>query len=141
MTFHQPDPARSGLRKTAAAISIAAVSLLSAGGVFAAGKSNAELDAQYQREKAVCTSGQSNQDKATCLREAGAAYQQAKQGRLNDGQQTQYSANAVNRCKALPASDQADCQRRIENPTDVEGNAPSGGILRKDVTIVPATTQ
>jgi hypothetical protein len=141
MTFPQPHPTRAGLRKAAAAVSIAAVSLLTAGGVFAAGKSNSELDAQYQREKAVCTSGQSNQDKATCLREAGAAYQQAKQGRLNDGQQTQYSSNAVNRCKALPASDQADCQRRIENPTDVEGSAPSGGILRKDVTIVPATTQ
>jgi len=141
MTLSQQTLARSGLYKTAAALSIVAAGLLATTTTFAAGKSNAELDAQYQREKAVCTSGQSNQDKATCLREAGAAYQQAKQGRLNDGQQAQYSSNAVNRCKALPASDQADCQRRIENPSDVEGSAPSGGILRKDVTIVPATTQ
>ncbi|MCW5296795.1 hypothetical protein [Herbaspirillum lusitanum] len=141
MTFPQQKPARTGLRNTAAALSIAAAGLLATTCAFAAGKSNAELDAQYQREKAVCTSGQSNQDKATCLREAGAAYQQARQGRLNDGQQAQYSSNALERCKALPAGDQADCQRRIENPSDVEGSVPSGGILRKDVTIVPATTQ
>lgn len=141
MTFPQQNPARTGLRKTAAALGLAAAGLLAANCAFAAAKSNSELEAQYQREKAVCTSGQSNQDKATCLREAGAAYQQAKQGKLNDGQQAQYSANALDRCKALPAGDQADCQRRIENPSDVEGSAPSGGILRKDVTIVPATTQ
>jgi hypothetical protein len=141
MTFSQQNLARPGLRKTAAALSIAAAGLLAATCAFAAGKSNTELDAQYQREKAVCTSGQSNQDKATCLREAGAAYQQAKQGKLNDGQQAQYSSNAVDRCKSLPANDQADCQRRIQSPSDVEGSAPSGGILRKDVTIVPATTQ
>lgn len=141
MTFPQQNVARTGLRKTAAALSIAAAGLLTTTCAFAAGKSNAELDAQYQREKAVCTSGQSNQDKATCMREAGAAYQQAKQGRLNDGQQAQYSSNAVDRCKSLPVSDRADCQRRIESPSDVEGSAPSGGILRKDVTIVPATTQ
>lgn len=141
MTFPQQNPARTGLRKTAAALGLAAAGLLATNCAFAAAKSNSELEAQYQREKAVCTSGQSNQDKATCLREAGAAYQQAKQGKLNDGQQAQYSANALDRCKALPAGDQADCQRRIENPSDVEGSAPSGGILRKDVTVVPATTQ
>ena len=128
-----------GLRKTIAMLSVAVAGLLVAGTAFAAGKSNAELDAQYQREKAVCTSGQSNQDKATCLREAGAAYQQAKQGSLQTNQSQQYSQNAVERCKSLPTQDQMDCQRRIDNPTELEGNALSGGILRKDVTVVPAS--
>ena len=47
-----------------------ACAVLVAGTASAAGMkdSNAsELAARYQREKAVCTSGQSNQDKATCL--------------------------------------------------------------------------
>jgi len=148
MTFPQPHIARSSahpaLRQSVAALSLAAAGLMLASSAFAAGakgKSNTELDAQYQREKAVCTSGQSNQDKATCLREAGAAYQQAKEGKLSSNQSPQYSQNALERCKALPASDQADCQRRIDSPSDIEGSAPSGGILRKDVTVVPATSQ
>ncbi len=151
MTFPDQNIAHSSqalhhpaLHKTVAMLSVAAAGLLIAGSAFAAGaggKSNAELDAQYQREKAVCTSGQSNQDKATCLREAGAAYQQAKQGSLQTNQSQQYSQNAVERCKSLPTQDQMDCQRRIDNPTEVEGNARSGGILRKDVTVVPATSQ
>ena len=127
---------------TAAAVSLTLAGLMLASSAFAAGpkgKSTSELDAQYQREKEVCTSGQSNQDKATCLREAGAAYQQARQGRLNDGQQAQYRQNALDRCKALPAPDQEDCARRIERPSDVEGSSQSGGMLRKDVTVVPAT--
>ena len=149
MTFPHQNIAHSSqhsrhtaLRHTVAMLSVATAGLLMAGSAFAAGaggKSNAELDAQYQREKAVCTSGQSNQDKATCLREAGAAYQQAKRGSLQTNQSQQYSQNAIERCKSLPTQDQADCQRRIDNPTEVEGNALSGGILRKEVTVVPAS--
>jgi len=149
MTFSHPNIAprtkplaHLALRKTVAMLSVAAAGLLITSAALAAGasgKSNAELDAQYQREKAVCTSGQSNQDKATCLREAGAAYQQAKQGSLQTNQSQQYSRNAIERCKSLPTQDQADCQRRIDNPTEVDGNALSGGILRKEVTVVPAS--
>ncbi|EJL91746.1 hypothetical protein PMI16_01508 [Herbaspirillum sp. CF444] len=153
MTFPRPHIAHStghfhphsyhpALRKAIAMLSVAAVCLLVASTAFAAattGKNNAELNAQYQREKAACTSGQSNQDKATCLREAGAAYQQARQGKLDANQSQQYSQNAVERCKSLPTQDQADCQRRIDNPTEIEGNALSGGILRKEVTVVPAS--
>lgn len=146
MTFPQqlPEQAIAGLRhprRLALAMAGAGLGLaMLAGSAFGAGN-NADLEAQYQREKAVCTSGQSNQDRATCLREAGAAYQQAKQGKLSAGANPQYSQNAVERCKALPAQDQLDCQRRIDNPSDVEGSAQSGGILRKDVTIVPAPAQ
>jgi hypothetical protein len=40
---------------------------------------SADAQARYQQERAVCLSGQSNQDRATCLREADAA--------LADGQE------------------------------------------------------
>jgi hypothetical protein len=112
--------------------------LLLSASVLAAGAANSDLEAQYQHDKMACTNGQSNQDRATCLREAGAAYQQAKQGKLNNGPTTPYGKNALERCKALPAQDQADCRRRIDNPSDIEGSVQSGGILRKDVTIIPA---
>ena len=41
-----------------------------------------DANARYQAERAVCQSGQSNQDRATCLKEAGAALHEAKMGRL-----------------------------------------------------------
>ena len=38
----------------------------------------ADAQARYQQDRAACMSGQSNQDHATCLREAGAALAQAR---------------------------------------------------------------
>jgi hypothetical protein len=44
-----------------------------------------EARAVYDRELAVCKSNQSNQDRATCLLEANAAYAQARRGGLTGG--------------------------------------------------------
>lgn len=41
-----------------------------------------EAQARYQHERAACMEGSSNQDRATCLKEAAAAYQEAKAGQL-----------------------------------------------------------
>jgi len=98
-----------------------------------------KLEAQYQLEQATCNSGQSQQDRTTCLREAGAAYAQAKQGRLSsDASVQQYRQNALIRCQALPVQDQTACRRRMDEPTALEGSVGAGGILRKEVTIIPA---
>lgn len=54
---------------------------------FGADKSAAaEARAVYDRELAVCKSNQSNQDRATCLLEANAAYAQARRGGLTGGE-------------------------------------------------------
>ncbi len=139
MTFSQHHRTPPRCPYVLVSLGLATAGLLLIGNVFAAG--NGDLDAQYQREKATCSNGQSNQDRATCLREAGAAYQQAKQGKLSNSPGMPYNQNALERCKILPPQDQADCQRRIDSPSDIEGSARSGGILRKDVTIVPAPAQ
>jgi len=89
----------------------------------------------YQRDRAMCNSGQSNQDRATCLKEAGAAYGEARRGQLNDDQ-TRYNQNALERCKALPAEDMQACQRRIMGEGMAEGSAQEGGIYRRIETPV-----
>ena len=118
----------------------AIVALLLTGNAYGAtAKDNAELNAQYQRDKEACISGQSHQDRATCLREAGAVYRDAKQGTLDSGMaEQQYQKNELARCKALPPQDQEDCRRRITNPTALDGSVNDGGILRKSVTTIPA---
>lgn len=126
-----------------------ALAALACGALFAGTASAAESaasssDARYQRERAACDSGRSNQDRATCLKEAGAAKADAKRGVLADGASPQTrEVNAIARCKALPAKDQTDCMARIDGPsgpnarTMTSGSVGGGGILRETVTTVP----
>src|SRR3546814_2078968 len=47
-------------------------------GAYTTGKAGTTPQAQYQADVAHCKSGQSNQDQATCMQEAGAALEAAK---------------------------------------------------------------
>lgn len=114
---------------------VAASLLLVAGATMAATASDAQL--RYQQERKVCLSGSSNQDRATCLREAGAALQEARRGRLSAGS-GDLGDNAVARCAALPQADRDDCVLRIREGT-TSGSAQQGGILRELVRPVPAS--
>lgn len=114
---------------------VAASLLLAAGAAMAAKTSDAQL--RYQQERKVCLSGASNQDRATCLREAGAALQEASRGRLAAGSGGELGANAVARCAALPPADRDDCVMRMREGA-TSGSAAQGGVLRELVRPVPA---
>lgn len=96
--------------------------------------------AQYEAERARCLGGSTGQDQASCLRSAGAAYQAIKQNRLHDPS-TSYRANALARCKSLPASDQSDCESRVEGAAMSSGSVKGGGVFKETVTttIGPST--
>ena len=96
--------------------------------------------ARYQQERAARTSGQSNQDRATCLREASAAFAQAKQHGLDDST-AQHALNATKRCERLPDADRRDCIARIQGQGTTSGSVAGGGIYRELVTreTVPPT--
>jgi hypothetical protein len=115
------------------AVVVAAV-LLFAGIASAAKMSDAQL--RYQQERAVCMNGTSNQDRATCLKEAGAAWQEAKRAGLATSGDANLKQNRLQRCEALPAQDREDCAMRIEHGTE-SGSAPQGGILRQVERPVP----
>lgn len=95
-----------------------------------------DANARYQAERAVCTSGQSNQSRATCLREAGAALQEAKRGRLNDNPAAD-GQNALLRCNALPPDDKDACQRRVNGEGTTSGSVLEGGELHELTVTVP----
>ena len=111
--------------------------MLVAGMAAAAGGNQSEAQARYQRDRAACMSGQSNQDRATCLREAGAALGEAKRGQLRDGQSS-YEKNQTMRCDRLTAGDRDDCLRRMHGEGTVSGSVEGGGIYRELRTTVPA---
>lgn len=112
---------------------VAASLLLAAGAAIAATASDAQL--RYQQERRACLSGASNQDRATCLREAGAALQEASRGRLAAGSGSQFADNAVARCAALPPANRDECVMRMREGR-TSGSAAQGGVLRELVSPV-----
>ena len=105
------------------------LAVLTAGALLSASAFAADAPASStaQSERARCESGQSNQDRATCLKEVGAAQGEARAGNLTGGASEQ---NATDRCKALPASDQAACMGRL-NGGSSSGSVEGGGIIRE----------
>lgn len=116
---------------------LAAGLCLGAGSAIAAeGNKSGGTSATIAQERANCMSGNTNQDRATCLREAGAAQQEFQRGNLRDT--GDYASNASKRCAALPAVEKADCERRAMGEGSVSGSVGSGGVVRELVTPVPA---
>ena len=102
---------------------------------WAAGdKATTEAQQRYQQERARCMSGQSQQDKATCLKEAHAAYQESRRGGLASQGDAQLSTNATERCSAQPAADRAACVDRITGAGSSEGSVKGGGLMRQTET-------
>lgn len=100
-------------------------------------KTNTDLQAQYKADVAFCNSGQSNEDKPTCLREAGAALEEARRNRLGNGNQA-FDKNEVARCQALPAAERDDCMLQMSGKdTITKGSVGAGGVLRETTITIP----
>lgn len=118
----------NGLSRSMSLVGGAAALLLLAGAASAAKVSEAQK--RYQEERAVCMKGASNQDRATCLKEAAAALQEAKREGLATSGDAKLKQNSLTRCNAVPAKDREDCVARIEQGKTT-GSAQQGGILRE----------
>lgn len=98
--------------------------------------SSAELraaNARYTQDVALCKSGGSHQDRATCLQEAGAALAEARRGALDKGT-ADLAANRILRCDPLPADQRKDCIARMQGQGTTSGSVEGGGIYRELVT-------
>lgn len=115
-------------------LALAAIFALFSGvSVQAADGTQSNANAAFQRQHTACMNGTSNEDRATCLREANAALQAGKKGQLTDPQ-AQMEKNRLSRCNVLPEKDRSDCIQRMQPGGIVEGSARSGGILRESIT-------
>jgi len=116
----------------------AAGALLGASAAVAAARDEPS-DAQrvYQIDRAACIAGKTHQDRATCLREAAAALQEAKRGRLDD-RQAEFERNRLARCDKQPPEDREYCVRRMKGEGTTSGSVEGGGIYRElAVPVVP----
>ena len=123
--------------RTLAFASLTALACLS----FSAGAQTAAPPgsaARMQAERATCDGVQ--QDKAACLREAGAARQEAGRAGLTSAGT---GGSVTARCDLQPAADRADCEARLRGApgttTTTSGSVMGGGILRETVTPLPPT--
>ncbi|BEP63370.1 hypothetical protein GmRootV213_39240 [Variovorax sp. V213] len=117
---------------------LSAAALLAA--VFSASIAQAQAPGSAERaqqERATCDGVQ--QDRAACLREAGAARQEAGRNGLTSVGPGRADANAMARCREQPSADRADCEARLQGGarTSTEGSVMGGGIIRETVTPLP----
>jgi hypothetical protein len=103
-----------------------------------AGDNAAAAKSTYEKERADCEAGRTAEDRATCLKEAGAAAAERKRNTLdNTGSARQ---NAIDRCNLVAPKDKTDCLARIEGPTQsnqkttTSGSVAGGGVLRETTT-------
>lgn len=94
--------------------------------------------AQLQQERRNCETGNTQQDKATCLREVGAAAQESKRGNLTTEGSTK--GNAMDRCQQLPAGERADCIARIKGPQSPNQTVTTSGSVAGGGTITETRT-
>ncbi|GAP35246.1 hypothetical protein [Piscinibacter sakaiensis] len=140
-----PSPAScrpTGARRVAAGLLAAVAASLSFGAAAAAATPHAdEARARFERERAACLEGRSHQDRATCLREATNAYDEAR--RPSSGPQSRPDAdqrrrNALARCERVRDEDRADCRRLALGEGTRSGSVEGGGVIKEIVTEVPA---
>ena len=91
----------------------------------------------YQQERGRCLRNESGQDRATCLKEAGAAYQEARRDGLRKAPGTDLARNATQRCQAQPSADRDACVQRVLGVGSTHGSVTGGGLIRQTETPAP----
>ncbi len=95
---------------------------------------------RYQQDRANCLAGKTAESQQTCLKEAGAALQAAREHELKSPSPSQIAANERKRCETLSGGDKADCLKRAAGlDTTVSGSVAAGGDIKETVTVVPGT--
>lgn len=85
----------------------------------------------YQAERAACMRRPAGDERRTCLREMGAAQQEARRGGLTAPGEAEYEKNRLARCQVhKTAEDRALCERLMKEGT-VSGSVEGGGIYRE----------
>lgn len=108
-----------------------ALALTALAGPVLAGTAASAATQQYKLDRAACMRGATNQERATCLKEAGAVLREARRGGMGKSTDSQLANNRIARCDAQPAADREDCLRRMGGEGSTSGSAQQGGIARE----------
>ena len=127
------DTARS--RSSLVSFGVAALlAVTAATAQVATGTTGIDATGSYRHEVQSCLSGVTQQDQATCLREARNAQAEKQRGALDNG--AALEANRMALCDALAGEDKAACQARMMGYGNTSGSVAGGGVLREVETVV-----
>ena len=113
---------------------VAAAALACGASVAGSAEANAAR-AEGLKYRQACMSGQTHQDRATCLKEANNFLAELKR---NPGQfdgSASLDANAKARCEPMTGSERTACMARASGQGKVSGSVESGGVYRELVTL------
>ena len=106
----------------------------------ASGTTGIDATGNASSEMAACNSGQTQQDRETCMKEVRNANAAKRAGKLGNG--ADFSANAMKRCEVFKASDdQVACRARVMSDSKAQGSIASGGVLREAETVITPAAQ
>ncbi len=126
--------------RTALQPTLAALLLIGAAASHAA-QDDAKL--RYERDRQACLSGNTQQARDVCLREAGAALESSRASQLRSAGPAAQTNNATERCDVFTKADEhAACLARVQGPGSASGSVMQGGVLRESttttITVIPA---
>lgn len=126
---------RSMIRSGASALLAAGISL----GAMAQSTVVESPEARFKREQAACLNGSSHQDRATCLKEATNALDEARRNRGTPRTGEELLSNRLSRCEQVPAQDREACQRLAMGQGQQSGSVEGGGLVKEitEITIGP----
>ncbi len=106
-------------------------------------KRGASADTTHRQERAACAAMTDADARTSCLRDLGAARQQAqRQGRAPAPSAEQLQQNALQRCTVHKDTEQrAICERMVRGEGEVSGSVSGGGQLRSLETLEEPMTR
>ena len=125
---------RQGLAGVGLAVLLSATAVL-AQPVTATGTTGIDASGNFEKERAACISGRTQQDQATCLREATNAAAEKRKGKLENNP-LRFDANARQRCEVLTGEDRSACEARVMGYGNTSGSVAGGGVIREVETVV-----
>jgi len=129
----------TSIRKTLAltAVSAALFSMGAFAQVTPTGDTGIDATGNTQSERNACMTGRTQQDQATCLREANNAAADKRRGQLTTT--GDLTANALARCGVLSGIDRVACEARVLGYGGAQGSVAGGGMIKEvEVISVPA---
>lgn len=125
-------------RSTKSLVSFGVAALLAVGAAtaqVASGTTGIDATGSFQSEMQACMSGQTQQSREDCMKEARNARADKQRGVLdNSGAPVN---NAMGRCDVHSSGeDQAACRARIMGMGNVDGSVAGGGVIREVETVV-----